>query len=63
MLFRSDLKGYESQGIIRDVDDNASLLVVEADAGVPGRVNMDIPVEPTPWLTILAGNVRQIASV
>ena len=58
-----DLKGYESQGIIRDVDDNASLLVVEADAGVPGRVNMDIPVEPTPWLTILAGNVRQIASV
>lgn len=58
-----DLKGYESQGIIRDVDANASLLVVEASGVTPGRVDMDIPVEPTPWLTILAGNVRQIPSV
>lgn len=58
-----DLKGYESQGIIRDVDANASLLVVEASTVTPGRVDMDIPVEPTPWLTILAGNVRQIQSV
>ena len=59
----ADLKGYESQGIIRDVDSNASLLVVAANVGVPGRVDMDIPVEPTPWLTIIAGNVRQIQSV
>lgn len=58
-----DLKGYESQGIIRDVDANASLLVVEASGVTPGRVDMDIPVEPTPWLTIIAGNVRQIPSV
>jgi phage tail sheath gpL-like len=58
-----DLKGYESQGIIRDVDANKSLLVVEASSVTPGRVDMDIPVEPTPWLTILAGNVRQIQSV
>jgi phage tail sheath gpL-like len=58
-----DLKTYESQGIIRDVDDNADLLVVEASGVTPGRVDMDIPVEPTPWLTILAGNVRQIPSV
>lgn len=58
-----DLKGYESQGIIRDVDVNAPLLVVEANALVAGRVDMDIPVEVTPWLTILAGNVRQIQSV
>jgi phage tail sheath gpL-like len=58
-----DLKSYESAGIIRDVDANADLLVVEANALTPGRVDMDIPVEPTPWLTIIAGNVRQQPSV
>jgi len=58
-----DLKGYELQGIIRDVDANAELLVVEANALVPGRVDMSIPVEPTPWLTQLVGRVQQIQSV
>ena len=58
-----DLKTYESQGIIRDVDVNAPLLVVEANTMVAGRVDMDIPVEPAPWLTIIAGNVRQQPSV
>lgn len=58
-----DLKGYEQQGIIRDVDANAELLVVEANALVPGRVDMSIPVEPTPWLVQLVGLVRQIQSV
>lgn len=59
----SDLKAIEALGIIRDVDANDALLVVEANVLVPGRVDMDIPVEPTPWLTIIAGNVRQIQSL
>lgn len=54
------LKGYESAGIVRDVDANLSLLVVEEDAGVPGRVNAEIPCEPIPGLHILGGNVRQV---
>ena len=58
-----DLKGYEEQGIVRDVDANAELLAVEPDAGSPGRVNMSIPVEPTPWLVQMVGTVQQIQSV
>jgi hypothetical protein len=54
------LKGDEERGIRGFVDANDSLLVVEANALVPGRVDMDIPVTPLPWLTILAGNVRQV---
>lgn len=54
------LKGYEGAGIIRDVDANLSLLAVEEDAGVPGRVNCEIPCEPIPGLHILGGNVRQV---
>ena len=56
----ADLKGYEAEGIIGFVDANDPLLVVEANALVPGRVDMDIPVSPLPWLTILAGNIRQV---
>lgn len=54
------LKGDEELGILGFVDANDPLLVVEANALVPGRVDMDIPVTPLPWLTILAGNVRQV---
>ena len=56
----SYLKGDEEAGIIGYVDVNDPLLVVEANALVPGRVDMDIPVTPLPWLTILAGNIRQV---
>jgi phage tail sheath gpL-like len=54
------LKGYEGAGIIRDVDANLALLVVEEDAGVAGRVNAEIPCEPIPGLHVLGGNVRQV---
>lgn len=53
----------EANGIIRDVDANRSLLVVEADSSVPGRVNCEIPVEPMTSLHNVAGNVRQLASL
>lgn len=54
------LKGYEDAGIVRDVDTNLSLLVVEEDAGVAGRVNAEIPCKPIPGVHVLAGNVRQV---
>lgn len=54
------LKGYESAAIIRDVDANLSLLVVEEDTGVAGRVNAEIPCEPMPGLHVFGGNVRQV---
>lgn len=57
------LKGYEADGILRDVDANASLLVVEADGTTPGRVNCEIPSEPVTALHNVAGNVRQLASL
>lgn len=57
------LAGYEARAILRDVTVNASLLVVEADAVVSGRLNCEIPCEPVSGLHIVAGNVRQLASL
>ena len=57
------LAGYEARSILRDVTANVSLLVVEADAVVSGRLNCEIPCEPVSGLHIIAGNVRQIASL
>lgn len=57
------LAAYEARSILRDVTANVSLLVVEADAVVSGRLNCEIPCEPVSGLHIIAGNVRQIASL
>jgi phage tail sheath gpL-like len=57
------LKLYEEAGILRDVDNNASLLAVQADSNTPGRVNCEIPTEPVSALHQVAGNVRQLASL
>lgn len=57
-----DLKQLEARGIIRDVDANLPLLVVEADNVTAGRVNAEIPCEPVPGLHILGGNVRQLSA-
>lgn len=57
------LSAYEARSILRDVTANLSLLVVEADAIVSGRLNCEIPCEPVSGLHIIAGNVRQIASL
>lgn len=54
------LKQMEEQAILVDVDDNLSLLVVEADGVTPGRLNCEIPAEVIPGLHIIAGNVRQL---
>ena len=62
MLY-SCLKQMEADGILRDVDANASLLVVEADGTTAGRVNCEIPSEPVSALHQVAGNVRQLASL
>lgn len=50
----------EGDGILRDVEANLDLLVVEEDADVPGRLNCEIPAEVIPGLHIIAGNVRQL---
>lgn len=55
----ADLKGYEAEGINGFVDVNDPLLIVVANSVVPGRVDMDIPVTPLPWLTQLVGIIRQ----
>jgi phage tail sheath gpL-like len=57
------LRLYEEAGILRDVDNNASLLAVQADSNTPGRVNCEIPTEPVSALHQVAGNVRQLASL
>lgn len=55
-----DLKLYEGQGVLRDVDANMSLLAVEENALSPGRVDCEIPCEPVPSLHMIGGNVRQL---
>ncbi len=64
LLIRSELarllKGYEEDGIIKDVDANLSLLTVTASA-TPGRVDCEIPCEPVPGLHIFGGDVRQLS--
>jgi len=66
-IIRQLIIGYqkedEAAGIIRDVDANLPLLVVEADSGTPGRINCDIPVEPVTALHQVFGYVRQLASL
>jgi phage tail sheath gpL-like len=57
------LAGYEVRAIVRDVTANASLLAVQADPVVSGRLNCEIPCEPVSGLHIIAGNVRQLASL
>ena len=57
------LSAYEARSILRDVTANLPLLVVEADPVVSGRLNCEIPCEPVSGLHIIAGNVRQIASL
>lgn len=54
------LQEMENDGILRDVEANLPLLVVEEDSGVPGRVNCEIPAEVIPGLHLVAGNVRQL---
>jgi phage tail sheath gpL-like len=50
----------ESDGILRDVEANLSLLQVVEDANVSGRLNCEIPAEVIPGLHIIAGNIRQL---
>lgn len=57
------LLGYEAAGILRDVEANYPLLAVQADAGTPGRVIVDIPAEVLPPLHQIVGTVRQTPSL
>jgi phage tail sheath gpL-like len=50
----------ESDGILRDVEANLSLLQVVEDSNVSGRLNCEIPAEVIPGLHIIAGNIRQL---
>lgn len=54
-----DLAQLEADGVLRDVEANLPLLVVQADTQVLGRVNANIPCEPVPGLHQIGGNVRQ----
>jgi len=54
------LQEMEDDGILRDVAANLSLLVVEENISVPGRLDCEIPAEVMPGLHIVAGNVRQL---
>lgn len=62
-LILAKLYSYEESGITRDVTLNASLLAVEEDGDVSGRVNCEIPVEPITALHHVVGNLRQQASL
>lgn len=54
------LKEAEAAAILINVDANLPLLVVEANAGVPGRLDCEIPAAVIPGLHLVAGNVRQL---
>jgi len=54
------LKRMEEDAIVVNVDANLPLLVVEPDAGAPGRLNCEIPSAVIPGLHNIAGNVRQL---
>jgi phage tail sheath gpL-like len=56
-----NLKTFESLGRIRDVDEHLSELVAIEHPTVPGRVDLEIPIEPIPGLHIIGGNVRQLS--
>lgn len=53
------LKGYEAEGVLRDVDAHAASLQVIEDGSMAGRLLAEIPAESVPGLHQLAGNVRQ----
>lgn len=55
-----DLIEMERAAILRDVTANLSLLAVEENALVPGRLDGEIPAEVIPGLHLVAGNVRQL---
>ena len=50
----------EADAILINVDANLSLLSVEANALVPGRLDCEIPAAVIPGLHLVAGNVRQL---
>lgn len=54
------LKEAEAAAILINVDANLPLLVVEANALVPGRLDCEIPAAVIPGLHLIAGNVRQL---
>lgn len=54
------LTEWESAAILRDVSANLSLLTVEENALVSGRLDCEIPAEVIPGLHLVAGNVRQL---
>ena len=54
------LKLMEADAILINVDANLSLLSVEANALVPGRLDCEIPAAVIPGLHLVAGNVRQL---
>lgn len=60
-LIYGRLKTREADGWIVNVDAHLSQLSVTKHATVVGRVDCEIPCEPTPGLHILGGNVRQLA--
>lgn len=53
------LKGYEAEGVLRNVDAHKSELQVVEDNTLAGRLLAEIPAETVPGLHQLAGNVRQ----
>ena len=55
------LKEFEADGILRDVDANASQLQVAEDGTVPGRMLGDIPHEVVPGLMQLTYLARQLS--
>jgi hypothetical protein len=60
VLFLERCKGYEEDAILTDVDANMSLLSVQINSTVAGRVDCEIPCEPIPGLHLVGGNVRQV---
>jgi len=50
----------ERNAILRNVEANLPLLVVEIDSVVPSRLNCEIPAAVMPPLALIAGNVRQL---
>lgn len=52
----------EALGQIQNVSDNADRLIVELAAGVPGRLNIEIPCAVIPGLHVVAANFNLILS-
>lgn len=58
---KTQLKGFEADAILRDVDALDAQLQVIEDSGTPGRLLAEIPAKAVAGLHQLAGNVRQAA--